>query len=308
MALPYLRDRQVEAFKHVMESGTVSAAAERMLIAQPGVTRLLKQLEHDIGFTLFERVRGRLVPTPEARIFYREVAQVWSGMEHLRDTARRIREREVGGLRISAMPLLGMTFLPDVLASFAPAHPDARIELTTFRSQQVVEDVMTQRCDLGFAIVADNDDRVVAETYQLNSVCALPPGHSLASRNCIQIDDLADETLICFEPRDPLRIALDHLLESSEVKPRRRLEVSLALQATRMVSRGLGIAVLDPISATAFGESSLALRPFQPDLGEEFALLTPRDQPLSRLTHDFISEFRRHHALLTDALWTRLSC
>ncbi|BBI54870.1 hypothetical protein HORIV_72910 [Vreelandella olivaria] len=65
----HLRDRQILAFKHVMEIGTVSGAARRMLIAQPGVTRLLKQLEHDVGFTLFERVRGRLVPTPEARLF-----------------------------------------------------------------------------------------------------------------------------------------------------------------------------------------------------------------------------------------------
>ncbi|MFP3472134.1 LysR family transcriptional regulator, partial [Micrococcus sp. SIMBA_144] len=79
-----------------MEIGTVSGAARRMLITKPGVTRLLKQLEHDVGFTLFERVRGRLVPTPEARLFHREVQKVWSGMEHLRSTARRISEREVG--------------------------------------------------------------------------------------------------------------------------------------------------------------------------------------------------------------------
>lgn len=293
MKLPHLRDKQVLAFKQVMECGTVSGAARRMLIAQPGVTRLLKQLEHDLGFHLFERVRGRLIPTPEARLFHREVQRVWTGIDHLRDTARRIREREVGGLRISAMPLLGMTFLPDVLAEFAPAHPDTRIELATFRSEQVVEDVITQRSDLGFAIVADNDDRVNSERFRLDSLCVLPNGHPLTARERIYAEDLQDQALIYFEPQDPLRRALDGLLEGKGIQPRRSIEVSLALQAARLVARGGGIAILDPISARAFGTDSLTLRPFEPNLGEDFALLTPRDQPLSRLARDFVAAFRQ---------------
>ncbi len=276
-----------------MECGTVSGAARRMLIAQPGVTRLLKQLEHDLGFHLFERVRGRLVPTPEARLFHREVERVWTGIEHLRDTARRIRDREVGGLRISAMPLLGMTFLPDVLAEFAPAHPDTRIELATFRSAQVIEDVITQRSDLGFAIVADNDDRMDSERFRLDSLCLLPNRHPLTARERIRAEDLQDQALICFEPQDPLRLALDRLLDEKGVQPCRYLEVSLALQAARLVAKGFGIAILDPLSAKAFGENTLTLRPFEPNLGEDFALLTPRDQPLSRLARDFIAAFRQ---------------
>ncbi|QJQ95876.1 MULTISPECIES: LysR substrate-binding domain-containing protein [Halomonadaceae] len=300
MSTPHLRDKQVLAFKHVMDCGTVSGAARRMLVAQPGVTRLLRQLEHDVGFPLFERVRGRLVPTPEARLFYREVLRVWGGLDQLRDTARRIREREVGGLRISAMPLLGMTFLPDVLAEFAPAHPDARIELVTFRSAQVIEEIITQRSDLGFAIVAENDERVDTTRFRLDSLCVLPNCHPLAACERICLTDLHDQSLICFEPQDPLRMELDRLLKEQDVQPRRHLEVSLALQATRMVTQGLGIAILDPISAKAFGGGSLTLRPFEPNLGEEFALLTPRDQPLSRLTQDFIATFRRCLARVTS--------
>ncbi|MGC3873497.1 LysR family transcriptional regulator [Halomonas sp. GXIMD04776] len=299
MPKPYLSDRQIVAFKHVMECGTVSGAAQRMLTAQPGVTRLLKQLEHDIGFTLFERQRGRLVPTPEARLFYREVARVWTGNEHLKETARRIRDREVGGLRISAMPLLGLVFIPDVLADFVPVHPDANIELSTYRSEQVVEEVITQRCDLGFAILAENDDRVDRETFRLESLCALHKDHPLAVKETITLADLAGECLICFETHDPLRMALDRSLDREDVRPRQRLEVSLALQAIRLVRHGLGMAILDPISARAFGSDGVTLRPFSPSLGEDFALLTPRDQPASRLAQDFIALFRRHHARLT---------
>ncbi|MCG7599904.1 LysR substrate-binding domain-containing protein [Halomonas sp. McH1-25] len=293
MPLPRLSDRQVQAFKHVMESGTVTGAAQRMLTAQPGVTRLLKQLEHDVGFTLFERVRGRLVPTPEARIFYREVARVWTGTDHLRETARRIREREVGGLRISAMPLLGMTFIPDVLAEFATDHPDASLELSTYRSAQVIDEVITQRCDVGFAIVAEGDERVAQETFRLESLCVMPAWHPLADKPVIGLQDFQDQALIRFETHDPLRMTLDRLFEQESVQPKHYFEVSLALQATRLVRRGQGIAILDPINARAFGTDGLALRPLDFALGEDVALLTPRDQPCSQLTQAFIGLFRQ---------------
>ncbi|WP_087718193.1 LysR family transcriptional regulator [Salinicola salarius] len=304
MRTPQLRDRQILAFKWMMECGTVTAAAQRMRTAQPGVTRLLKQLEHDVGFALFERVRGRLTPTPEARLFHREVVSVWRGIDHLRDTATRIREREVGGLRISTMPLLGMTFVPDVLADFVPEHPDADVELTTFRSEQVIDEVMTQRCDLGFAIVAENEDRVDQTRYRLPSLCAMFPDHPLARRDVIAISDLDDQALICFERHDPLRIELDRRLESAGARPRRRIEVSLALQATRLVSHGLGIAILDPISAASWGQDGVTLKPLAVELGEDFSLLTPRDQPLSQLAQAFRAAFLRKLETLNLSSWS----
>ncbi|MEQ6889115.1 LysR substrate-binding domain-containing protein [Halomonas sp. CS7] len=294
MDSPRLSDRQLQAFQQVMECGSVSGAARRLFIAQPGVTRLLKQLEHDLGFTLFERRRGRLVATPEARLFYREQLRVWSGLETLRATARRIREREVGGLRISAMPLLGMTFLPDVLAAFAPQHEEARIELATFRSEQVLEDVVTQRAELGFAMLGGGDERVESEAFCLESVCLLPGDHPLAARDRLTLEDLHDQPLICYEPRDPTRQSLDRLLAAAGVRPRRHLQVSLALQAARLVAQGAGITVIDPLSARIFADKGLTIRPFTAELNDTFYLLTPREQPLSCLAQAFIGEFRTH--------------
>lgn len=296
MESPRLSDRQLQAFQQVMECGSVSGAARRLFIAQPGVTRLLKQLEHDLGFALFERRRGRLIPTPEARLFYREQLRVWSGLDTLRATARRIREREVGGLRISAMPLLGMTFLPDVLAAFAVQHGEARLELATFRSEQVLEEVVTQRAELGFAMLGGGDERVESEAFRLPSVCLLPGDHPLAAREQLTLGDLHDQPLICCEPQDPTRQSLDRLLAATGVRPRRQLEVSLALQAARLVARGAGITVIDPLSARTFADRDLAIRPLDAELEDAFYLLTPREQPLSRLAQAFIGKFRTHFA------------
>ncbi|WP_348814931.1 LysR substrate-binding domain-containing protein [Halomonas sp. H10-59] len=296
MDSPRLSDRQLQAFQHTMDSGSVTAAASRMRIAQPGVTRLLKQLEHDLGFALFSRIKGRLVPTPEARLFYREQQRLWQGLEHLRDSARRIRQRELGGLGISAMPLLGLTFVPDVIAGMAKDHPDQHLRLSTFRSEQVVEDVVTQRSEIGFSLLGGQDERLGASAFTLDSVCLLPRDHPLARRESIALKDLDGQTLIHYEPGDPSRQTLERALAERGVTPRSRLEVSLALQATRLVGQGAGIAIVDALNARAMGGSDSIALPLQEPLTETLYLLTPRDQPLSRLAEEFVQRFRHRFA------------
>ena len=70
--------RQIEAFKAVMENGTVVRAAEVMHISQPAVTKLIRAFEWAAGFRVFDRVRGRLIPTAEGLSLYREVERVFA--------------------------------------------------------------------------------------------------------------------------------------------------------------------------------------------------------------------------------------
>lgn len=292
---PRLSDRQLQAFRHTMESGSVSAAARRMLIAQPGVTRLLKQLEYDLGFALFARQRGRLVATPEAWLFYGEQMRLWQGLDRLRATAQRIRQREMGGLAISALPLLGLTFLPEVVAGIAKQHPDQRIRLIHQRSEQVIEDVVTQRAEIGFSLIGGQDERLNAERFRLANVCLMPLNHPLAELDHITLSDLEDQLLIQYEAEDPSRQSLNRALEAEGITPRTRLEVSLARQAVGMVEHGAGLAVIDALNAAAADTSTTLTRPLKAELNDTFYLLSSRDQPLSRLAKDFIERFQ--HAL-----------
>lgn len=293
---PRLSDRQILAFKHVMECGTVSKAAQRMNTVQPGVTRLLRQLEEDLGFELFERVRGRLHPTPEARIFHREVERAWIGLEQLRTTATRIRDRELGALRICAMPMLGLTFLPDLAGEFLDLHPRASLQLGNYRSAQVIEEVLTQRCDLGFAILEQREERCELRRFALPCLCMMPAGHRLAALAEVPLAALAEENLITFERNDPLQRRLDRLRDTAEPSTPARLEVSLTLQAIRLVSQGHGIALVDPINAALSPHPEVITRPLAEDLGLEFALLSSRDQPMSRLARDFVAMFEQRYA------------
>lgn len=294
MGKPVLSDKQLTAFKHVMECGSVSGAAKRMFIAQPGVTRLLKQLEHDIGFTLFERIKGRLVQTPEARLFYREQCRVWEGLDHLRDTARRIRSRDMGHLRVGAMPLLGLQFMPDVITDFLAEHPGTKIDLYTERSEQVVEDVVTQRVDIGLSLVGEADQRVNSQAFELSTVCLMPVNHPLATLNIVTLEDLQDQPLIDYELNDSSRRQLDELLEEKNITPNRIMQVSFALQATRLVQNGLGITLIDNLTALSLRDASLTTRPLDMNVTTTVYLLTASDQPVSAVAKDFLPYLTTH--------------
>jgi len=142
--------RQVEAFRAVMKEETVTRAAQILHISQPAVSRLIKDLEYYIGFSLFEREKGRLLPTPEARALLEEVEKAFLGMEKVIDAAKDIREFRTGRLFVSCMPLLALTFLPRWVTNFSNQHPNITISLQTHSSQRVLEWIVTQQCDIGF--------------------------------------------------------------------------------------------------------------------------------------------------------------
>src|SRR5262245_11623924 len=104
--------RQLETFRAVMVSGSASRASELLGITQPAVSRSIAELEESLGFPLFDRVRGRLVPTPEGQLFFKDVAASFAGLDRLRASAARIRDFGSGILRVASLAALGSTLVP----------------------------------------------------------------------------------------------------------------------------------------------------------------------------------------------------
>ena len=139
-----LNHRQLEAFLAVFEAGSVTAAAESLHVTQPAVTRLVKELENAVDMVLFERIKGRLVRTREATLFYEAVKRSFLGLDKLVQTAEDIRGLRVGTLRIASMPALALGFLPRVISKLAGRYPDAKISLQIRSSEKVMEWIVSE--------------------------------------------------------------------------------------------------------------------------------------------------------------------
>lgn len=284
-----MNHRQIEIFSAVMKSGTVSRAAESLGITQPAVSRAIAELERDVGFLLFDRVRSRIVARPEARLFYRDVEASFRGMDTLRASAARIRDRGSGELRVASLSALGSSLVPKAVRRFQEKNPSIRITLQVLPSRDVRDGVASGEFDLGLAADEIDTAGVVHQPFLVQrALCAMPPGHRLAAKKVIRPDDLADTPFIAYVPEDRSRQRLEAILAQAGVGLHIVVETLYAATVCALVAEGVGVGLVSPHSVAVIDPKRVTLRPFDPPVLGRSLLILPLDRPKSRLVREFI--------------------
>ncbi len=282
--------RQIEAFAAVMKAGTVSRAAEILGVSQPAVSRLVADLEKSLGFGLFSRVRSRIIPTPEGRIFYEDVEASFRGMDRLRSTAARIRDSGAGEIRIASLSSLSGSIVPKAILRFRNRWPDATVTLMVQSSRDVRDGVASGAFDIGLA--ADEIDLTGIEHQvfvQPRELCALPLGHPLAGREVIRPHDLSGIDFISYVPEDRVRRRFEMLFAQAEAQmPRIVVETLYASTVFALVAEGIGAGLLTSYALAGFDLSRIVLLPFEPSVNSRTLLIRPPERPKSQLVRDFI--------------------
>lgn len=282
---------QLNAFRAIVECQTVTAAAERLNLSQPAVSRLLSGLEQRLGFNLFIRKGNRLVLSDEGQAFYLEVAKVFDAVTGLDHAAESIRSSHFGSLNIAAMPLLSNAYLPRILATFVKNAPRMKVGFKTYRSEEVIRRIQSQTTDIGFAFVDEHLAGVKAQKIECECVCLIPADNPLAKRSVIDIYDIADQMLIRHE-KDAIQRRIDALLRRYNLSTVEQIEVSLASTAAALVREGVGIAITDPFTAHIENEHpQVVMRPLVFSLPFEFDILYPALKPIHRHAEQFIEQF-----------------
>lgn len=284
-----MKHRQVEAFEALMTSGSTVRAAEIMGITQPAVSRLIAELEASIRFPLFDRVRGRLVPTPEARLFFREVEESFRGMDRLRSAAAGIRDYGDGKLRIGGFAAGSVHLLPEAIRAYRKKYPDIRITFHVKSSADIRNGVADGQYDLGFA--ADEIDKTGVDTQIFGSqagVLAVPHDHALAHKNLIQPSDLSQVPLIGLVPEDRARQRFDAVLEQENVTPDYIIETPNSATICALAEDGTSVGLVNPMVTSSFAGKSVVFKPFLPRVMFKSLLLFPVDTQKSRLVREFV--------------------
>ncbi|HDS1775799.1 TPA: LysR family transcriptional regulator [Pseudomonas putida] len=288
-----MKIRQLEAFRAVMLHQTVTLASEKLHISQPATTRLLADLESSIGFSLFDRVKGRLHPTVEAEALFKEVQRSLIGVDRIARAADEIRDLRRGTLQIAAAPALSLAFLPHAITEYLKIRPEADISLALHSSRSIVDMVIGQRCDVGLVVLSMS--RTSPNGQKLLSamnVCALPTGHKLCALDVIRPSDLAGEPFIAHPRSGELRLQIDALFAEHGVELNVRTECQISHSICSFVEAGAGVAVMDAITAWGYKGTGVVFRAFQPALMTDFALLTPPQRPAPLLLQSFITHVR----------------
>jgi DNA-binding transcriptional LysR family regulator len=284
-----------------MRSGSVTRAAELLSLTQPAVTKLLRALEEETSLNLFDRSRRRLIPTMEARRLEAEVDLLFTAAKRVDRFTNDMRNAGLDEFRLAAMPSLGMYFLPRLLARFSLEMRIARVSITVASSLEVQDLVQADQADLGFALpVAISGMPIAAPALHFPGVLVLPPGHRLASAGTVPLAELEGERCVLLGRQFQLGDMIEKLFDKSGVRPLYVAETQNASAACAMVTEGMGITIVDAISAIPFG-TSLVVRPLAPTVDFPVQLLAPPGRPLSQVTARFIEMLRREPAICCNS-------
>lgn len=285
--------RHLEAFQAVMLNKTVTNAATALHVSQPVVTRLISDFESRIGIALFERQRGRLHPTPEARLLYEEVKRSLAGVTRITDVATEIRTLQWGSLRIAAAPCLALDFLPQTIGQFLEKHPHAQVQALMHSSQTVMDRVRDGQCDIGFMMLSLHLQSSYCQLMlSTRMVCVVPKAHRLSCRNLITPADLQGERFVSYSHQLDTRAMVDTVFATHGVRRVLDVETETSYTMLRLVEAGAGVAIIDAITATCHPDASVCFIPFDTVIPMNFALMTVPDQTPSALQQPFIDFVR----------------
>ncbi|WP_374306520.1 LysR substrate-binding domain-containing protein [Dongia sp.] len=270
------KPREIEVFAAIMTFGTTTRAAEALELTQPAISKTLARFQQKAGFEVFKKHRQRLVPTQEAHMLYAEVQRTYESTRQISRTARDIRSLRNGRLNICALPAIGTTILPGIVAEFSADHPDVPITIDIRASGTVIERASRGQIDLGVAVTSTIENPAVTRRAltATGAVCALPKAHSLAARTEIVPADLEGQNFISLGHGDALRLQIDNACDAAGIRRMMHIECTLASACLGFVAKGMGIAIVDDISAWAM-RHAVDARPFLPRLDIELSLYRP---------------------------------
>lgn len=259
-----LQLRQLEALNTVAEHGSMTRAAHELGISQPAVSRLIADLAAEVGFQLFDRSNGRLVPTQEARFLLPDIRRMLEMMTQLRDVSRNITTRTAGHLRIACLPGFATSHLPEIVATFLAQRPGVTVTIEPDRPERILEWIIGEQYDCGITDGFDGHPAVENETVLIRSVCVFPDDHPLAAKKIITPADLADQRLIHTRRDSAFFRALNDAFLAAGVEMKPVVEARQFTAACELVIRRVGLSIISELDAAGYAARGLSIALLSP--------------------------------------------
>jgi len=276
--------RHVEVFRAVMTAGGVTGAAALLHTSQPTISRELARLEQLLGYALFERHRGRLKATARALALFDEVQRSYQGLERVLERAAELGRAEGERLSVLSLPALAHALLPLACRALNARFAASALVVTPQESPLLEEWMSAQRFDLGLSEAQDAPPgTLLTPLLALDEVCVLPAGHRLTAKKRLAPRDFEGEDFVGLASDDPYRIQMDAIFAKAGVTRRLRVETHSAVTVCAMVEAGLGVALVNPLTALACASAGLLVRRFSVSLPYRVSVLEPLHRPAQPL-------------------------
>lgn len=290
-----LKLSKLEIFSIVTQEGSFSAAAERLHLSQPAVSRHMQELEDALGIRLFKRMRRGVALTPGGEILSMYTEQILRLVREAEGELTDVRRLAIGQVHIGATPGVGVYLLPGWTRSFTSAYPNLTISLSTDTTGGVVDDLLTGRIDLGIvegeleALRREDLESIALQDIEV--VLVIGKDHEWRNQTRISIDALREHPFVTREPGSRTRVWIDELMGKHNIEPHLVAEFDNPEAIKEAVMDGMGVTIL-PTYAVA-RERAAGLLHTMPitnvNMYRQLKLVWDSARPFSPMTRAFLS-------------------
>jgi DNA-binding transcriptional LysR family regulator len=287
--------RQLHGFRMVAEAGSFTRAAQRLKIAQPALSLLIRDLESELSVRLFDRTTRRVELTAAGREFLRSVDKLIADLEHAVRGAREWNDAKRGRAVIAAPPFLAATTVPSAIADYKRSHPGVDVRLIDAQTNVIVEKVRSGEADLGIGTFSKSEEGIRREILFEDALMAFAsPRLALVRAPRMSWTELRNGPLIALTEESEIRQLTNKAFENIGLPIRPAYEVSHITTAVMLVEAGLGVSVL-PAYAWGFARSfDIVSKPLvEPTVNREVVIIRSDARSLSPPAEKFTHFIRK---------------
>lgn len=283
----------------IREARSITGAAETLFIAQPSLSQVLKEVEEEIGFKIFQRDRNGAGETREGTQLLDQLEESWKLWKEMRDELGEYRELKKGTVTIGIPMNLGACILPVVVPVFRRRYPGVKVFIRENNSQELEKMMLSHKvdfCILHFQKALEavryeefsDDPFYLAVPEAFRSQILLPEGKVLNADDLRQLKKLP---FVMVASRQKLRQVADEILKKAGIRPDICCTTKSMETAKRLCAAGMGATFLPKSYMTLYsGTEGLVCYPLEEELGASWKLVTayPADEKLSRASREFL--------------------
>ncbi|EGR1220511.1 LysR family transcriptional regulator [Vibrio parahaemolyticus] len=287
--------RQLEVFYAIMQAGTVSGAARLLHVSQPNVTRVLAHTEQQLGFALFERVKGRLVPTQEAKALLPEAEKVYQQLGQFRSLTNKVKQG-TQHLRVGAPPVLAAHLLAPTVALLSKEH-GISFELLTANRDELCSGLLKHELDVAIAFGEETPPAIMGHVLLKENLALIAPkSAAIPAEKTVILEELIshDLPIIGLDSRDPLGLLLHQTLSARDEHYQHAITVRSYSAAAELVKHQAGFAIVDPWTAKQYRQDdAVSVHALESNMSFSVSILFAEHTPQSIATKQFITALKQ---------------
>ena len=281
--------RTMQYYLAVVREGTISAAAEALHVAQPSLSRQMKELEEELGASLFERGNRKITLTEEGMVLRKRAEEMVRLMQMTEEEISQIKNHVSGSVRIGAGESYSFHYLSRTAADIAAEHPDIRFHITSGDTQDLMDELNNGLID--FAVIFTDADHTLYQSIPLPAEDSfgvlMRKDHPLAGKDALRFSDLKEYPVIVSRAAAPYFSGSDELSVLNVVAT-----YNLIYNASLLVEDGLGVAICFDRLINVSGDSKLCIKPIIPRRVNAGNLIWKKYQVFSPAVQLFIDKIR----------------